>query len=122
MSMFSIYIAKLGRAIGVDLPNEEALVFHAAHGLKQRLNDATASFKRSEFTNDEEFEEAVETAVMKVHARIEAGTVGVRGPAVAPKVDKRVVAEYVKAMSDEEFAALLAARGHTLGVPAAEAA
>ena len=126
MSMFDIHIAKLGRAIGVNLPNEEALVFHAAHGLKQRLNDATASLKRSGFETDDDYENAVETAVMKVHARIEAGTIGTRAPTAAPKVDKRKVTEYCVSMSDAEldemWKAVEAARKAKSAEPVAEAA
>lgn len=109
MFTFQVPIAKLNITIPVNVPTEEQLHLHAAHGLRQRLNDTTAGLKAKDFASDDEYREACAVAVDKVRLKIEAGTVGLRVPAPAPKVDKAKVVEFVKAMSDEEFAAVLAA-------------
>lgn len=108
MFMFNVPIAKLNITIPVTVPTEDQLHLHAAHGLRQRLNDTTAGLKRAAFKSDDEFHEACAVAVDKVRVKIEAGTVGTRTVA-APKVDKTKVVEFVKAMSDDEFAAILEA-------------
>jgi hypothetical protein len=108
MFTFNVPIAKLNITIPVTVPTEEQRDLHAAHGLKQRLNDTTASIKRGDFRTDGEYHEACAVAVDKVRVKIEAGTVGTR-VAAPTKVDKVKVVEFVKAMSDDEFAVLLAA-------------
>ena len=102
MFTFNVPIAKLNITIPVTVPTEDQLHLHAAHGLRQRLNDTTAGLKRSAFKSDDEFNEACAVAVDKVRVKIEAGTVGTRTVA-APKVDKAKVAEFVAAVTDDEF-------------------
>jgi hypothetical protein len=86
-----VYVAKLGVSRNVNISKSvEALI---GNGLKQKVNDAHASIKRSEFKTDAEYVAAVVKEVDAVIAKIESGNWAARS---APA-----------AMTDEMMAAVL---------------
>lgn len=86
-----VYISKLGVSRDVNISKSISALLN--NGLKQKVNDAHADVKRSEFKTDAEYVAAVVKEVDAVIAKIESGNWAARG---APPV-----------MTDEMMAAVL---------------
>lgn len=92
-----------------DLP-VNSILYACRRAFHDAINDAHASVTAKAYPDPDERAQAAKDKATAVAAKIRDGSVG--GPArtaAAPKVDKHKVVEFVKAMSDDEFAAILEA-------------
>jgi len=92
--MFGISIAKAGETVTVDfdaLP-EVSQKYVIEYGLRQSLNDATASLKRDEYKSDEEFKAAALAVARKKLDAIESGELRQS----AGRIGDPVEAEYMR--------------------------
>jgi len=112
MTTFNIAVKKLGITVPVSVPTDEQVLNHAAHGVKQRVNDTLAGHARDDFDTVQEYHDAGLRIIAKIIAKIEAGLVGERAVA-------KTLAEQVGEMTDAELAKLGLVRAPA---PVAEAA
>jgi hypothetical protein len=113
-----VYVAKLG--VSKDVNISKSVTALLQNGLKQKVNDAHADVKRSEFKTDAEYVAAVVKEVDAVIAKIESGNWAARGapPAMTDEMMAAVLGVSVEKI--REMKAAKAAGGN--GVDAAVAA
>jgi hypothetical protein len=113
-----VYISKLGVSRDVNISKSISALLN--NGLKQKVNDAHADVKRSEFKTDADYVAAVVKEVDAVIAKIESGNWAARG---APPVMTDEMMAAVLGVSVEQIKAMKAAKAQGgNGVDAAVAA